>query len=114
MSLNNEEGFRLCLDCRKFLPTSNCWSRDQGKKHFMNGWEIQKHLEPGCAIELEAYKNLATNEHFTELITRFQLKSLLVYSVPHGAPKPKVLAEHAIQLASCAHIMESRVLGLIH
>lgn len=54
-SLNYEEGFRMCLDCRKSLPTFNCWSWDQDKKHFMNRWEIQKCSEPGFALELEAY-----------------------------------------------------------
>lgn len=54
--MSNEEGFRLCLEGRKSLPTLNCWSLDQDKKHFMSMWEILKHSEPGFAIELEAYK----------------------------------------------------------
>lgn len=55
----------------------------------MNRLEIQKRSEPGFALELEAFKNLATNEHFTELITRLQIKCLLTYSVPVEPLSPR-------------------------
>lgn len=43
-------------------------------------------------------QDLATSEHCTQLITRLQIKSLLGSSRPRRAPKPKVLAERAMQL----------------
>ena len=103
-------GLQMGLDCRESLPTFNCWSWDQEKKHH----EQVGNSETPRAWFHSRTGSLWTNEHFTELITRLQIKSLLTYSVPYRAHKPKVLVENALQLAPRAHVVKSRVLDLIH
>lgn len=97
-SLNDEEGFRLCLGCWEVL--ANLQLLVTGSRQETLGEQVgnSKTLRAWFCYIIGSLQDLATNEHCTQLITRLQIKSLLGFSGPCRAPKPKVLAKRTMQL----------------